>query len=98
MSDSPGSFVPSEVEGRTSDSVPAPLDFARDERNLAFAQPSRLRTLIGFDDAADERVADDVASPEANHRDARDAVQLADRRRQARGAGIGKVDLERIGA
>ncbi len=25
-------FVPSEVEGRVSDSVPAPLDFARDGR------------------------------------------------------------------
>jgi oxygen-independent coproporphyrinogen-3 oxidase len=31
----PASFVSSEVEGRTSDSVPAPLDYARDERNPA---------------------------------------------------------------
>jgi hypothetical protein len=29
---SPSSFVPSEVEGRVSASVPAPLDYARDER------------------------------------------------------------------
>ena len=28
------SFVPSEVEGRFSHSVPAPLDYARDERNI----------------------------------------------------------------
>ena len=32
MGDQSDSFVPSEVEGRFSESVPAPLDFARDER------------------------------------------------------------------
>ena len=35
MSHAPTSFVPSEVEGRFSDSLPAPLDFARDERRPA---------------------------------------------------------------
>lgn len=33
MRQAPDSFVPSEVEGRTSESVPVHLDFARDERN-----------------------------------------------------------------
>jgi hypothetical protein len=28
------SFVPSEGEGRSTESVPTPLDFARDERSL----------------------------------------------------------------
>jgi len=36
------SFVASEVEGRTSDSVQAPFDFAQDERSLGSAQPLAL--------------------------------------------------------
>ena len=35
--------------------------------------------FIGFDDPPDERVADDVGGGEADHRDALDALELADR-------------------
>ena len=57
------------------------------------------RALIGLDDPADERVADDVAGAEADHGDAGDALELADRVGEAGlVAPLGQVDLLGIAA
>ncbi|VXC42365.1 hypothetical protein SPHINGOT1_10124 [Sphingomonas sp. T1] len=63
------------------------------------ARGSGVAALIGFDDAADDRVADDVADGEAAHRDALDPLQTADRIGQTRGGdAAGDVDLLGIAA
>ena len=73
--------------------APPPSGSAHDHDDAASPAPRRV---IGVDDPADQRMADDVGGGEADLGDAGDAAEQADRLDQARRLAGRQVDLARI--
>ena len=65
--------------GPVDATVPLFRDVGFDADHRPTLTAASVRPLIGLDDPADERMADDVAGAEADHRDLLDALELGDR-------------------